>query len=672
MRRKVWATGLWITVAMGILSAPLRAAEPLAFNGWTLTHNDMDYNLSVIARMQDYGVTHVQLSHNIVTRVSQFEDQDVVDRVKLLADKIHEQGGQVLVWAQELRDDAHLLVCYDLDSDDMQTLMQGYRDALSKVPEIDGVMISFGSAPTEPYYTLPTCPGYLAPKERYKAIIEAVSRVVMDEFGKQVYVRTFFHKGFEVPFMRDALAETERPIIAMSKSEPNDFEPYYPLNPLVGDIGAHPQFLELDCAGEYWGRGAIPFVAVEYFAQRFRESRAAATGDSTFIGSTCRVDRYEYSAMNTLNEANLWAQAKLVADPDSDWQDLLSGFIASRYGLAASTEAHQLLFDIMRRTYWIGRKMYYAKGEWAFKKGSDLPSSNADALSLQFDKTISQWDTAYLGITASVMAPLDRTVMELLQEKHEAMELAQRNLEALPSLQSALSTADYSQLQTLLQKQRVATEVWFHMAGAIFAARDLSMASANWEDWHLDELERIADELDAGAYPLIVDLYPFPSADIREFVDSSRASLLFGNADAPQWLEIDGVDVTRTGINSVEIVWQAKAGASYAIELTQTLPSYSDTYSYDAEITEDGQLSMVISGLERQTPYWFRIRAERDGETMVSGDYSFWTRLNERAPDDGGDVPSDGASGSGALDLRLLAVLLLFAMGGLRRRLIRR
>tara|TARA_R110001592_G_scaffold304664_1_gene577132 strand:+ start:730 stop:1857 length:1128 start_codon:yes stop_codon:yes gene_type:complete len=365
-----------------LLSAPLslKAEEYLDFTGWTLTQDDMDYNLSIIDKMPDYSVTHIQLSHRIVTRIDQFDDQEIVDRVKTLSDHIHAHGGKSIVWAQELSEESQYFVCYDLEGDDMQTRMKAYRDALTKLPEIDGVMISFGSAPSEPYTTVPSCGlSEILPKERYKAIIEAVSRVVVDEFGKQVYVRTFYHSGYEIPFIRSALEETDRPIIAMSKSEPNDFEPYYPLNPLIGDIGDHPQFLELDCAGEYWGRGAIPFVAVEYFAQRFHEARAAVKGGvSEFIGSTCRVDRYEYSAIGTLNEANLWAQSKLINNPDEDWQDILGSFITYRYGLSINTEAHQQLFNIMRRTYWVGRKMYYAKGEWAFKKGSELPSSNYD------------------------------------------------------------------------------------------------------------------------------------------------------------------------------------------------------------------------------------------------------------------------------------------------------
>ncbi len=668
MRRPGLSLLSGVLAAVGLLTHPASAAEPLPFHGWTLTQNDMDYNLSVIGRMRDFGVTHVQLSHRIVTRVDQFQNEpEVVDRVRVLADAIHAQGGQAIVWMQELNTDDTFTYCFDLDGDDMQAKMQAYRDAMTAAPEIDGVMISFGSAPTELAAILPSCAPlrFAAIKEKYKAMIEAVSRVVMDEFGKQVYVRTFYHKGYEIPYLRAALEETERPIVAMSKSEPNDFEPYYPLNVLVGDVGAHEQFLELDCAGEYWGRGAIPFVAVEYFAQRYRESLAAhADSAGRFVGSTCRVDRYEYSAMGTANEANLFAQAQLAQNPEVDWQTMLSRYVSTRYGLTAGSAAHTTLFDILRRTYWVGRKMYYAKGEWAFRKGSEIPASSADALSLMFDKTISQWDAVYAPVTAQLLAPSSAAVLELLQEKHEAMEIAQRNLDALPELREAIDPAGYAALETLLVKQRVATEIWFHMAGAIFATRSaLSPAAGGWVAWHLEALTTLADHLDHQSYPQIIDPYPMSGEDIREFVSNTGGGLIEREPVEPTWLVIEGIDIGRSDQTSVEIRWRAEDGVNYTVEVTDRLPGYARSEAHDPATTgDDGIAVFTISGLEPRTPYWFRIQADADVGSMLSGDYSVWTRGSDRDPTDPAS-PDDAFGGSGApsplLLLGLLTPLLL-------------
>lgn len=637
-------------------------AAPLPFHGWTLTHDDMAYNLSVIDKMGEFGVTHVQLSHRIVTRVDQFQNEpEVVERVRTLGDAIHAQGGQTIVWMQELNTSDTYTYCFDLEGEQMQAKMQAYRDALKAAPQIDGVMISFGSAPSELISVAPSCQvaRFALPKERYKAMIEAISRVVMDEFGKQVYVRTFYHKGYEVPILRDALRETERPVIVMSKSEPNDFEPYYPLNPLIADVGGHDQFFELDCAGEYWGRGAIPFVAVEYFVQRFRQAQARQAGtQGRFIGSTCRVDRYEYSAMGTLNQANLFAQAQLVADPAIDASSIVGRFVEARFGLVAGSAAHAQLSNILRRTYWVGRKMYYAHGEWAFKKGSELPGSNADALSLMFDKTISQWDSAYGLITASLLLPAQHTVQALLQEKYEALDIAQRNLDALASLQSEIAVGDYALLETLLIKQRLAAEVWLHMAGAIFATRSPALSSPGWAAWHLDQMEVLADALEQGSYAHISDLYPVSSEDIRAFVASERQQLLPTSAGALSWPKIDGIDVLHSADDHVRIVWQAESGVSYRIEVSQQLPAYPLSYNYVAGDVEQGaRATFTIPDLRPDSPYWFRLVAQSDGNSIASGDYTVWTSKSD-------GLASKARGGSGTLSGG--GLLLLLGLGLVR------
>ena len=312
------------------------SAQTIIYNGWTLTQNDPAYNLFVLGKMAEFGVTHVQLSHNIISRVDQLEADSVAERVKTLADVIHENNGNVIVWAQELPYDTRTFD-FDLDSGDMQARMAAYRYALTRVPGIDGVMISFGSAPTELDDVNPAgdhAADYAQAKERYKVMIEAVSQVVEDEFGKQVYVRTFYHTPDEVDGLRLAMQETDRPVIVMSKSEPNDFEPYYPLNPLIGDVGDHPQILELDAAGEYWGQSKIPFVAGEYYKLRFwQTNNKTEAGGGSFIGSTCRIDRYSHPAMGTLNEANIYVQTYLLNHPEAGWKDALGGFIQDRYGL---------------------------------------------------------------------------------------------------------------------------------------------------------------------------------------------------------------------------------------------------------------------------------------------------------------------------------------------------
>lgn len=617
------------TLLGGLFGNP-SLSRALTYNGWTLTHNDQAYNLSVLDRMPEFGVTHVQLSHAIITRIDQLKEDSVVSRVRDLAEKIHSHNGKVIVWAQELPFDTKTF-CFDLDGDDMQARMEAYRYGLKRVPEIDGVMISFGSAPTELDSVIPTGPGalsFIPRKERYKAMIEAVSRVVEDEFGKQVLVRTFFHKSVEAGPLASAMQETGRPIVVMSKAEPNDFEPYYPLNPLVGNIGNHPQILEFDAAGEYWGRGAIPFVASEYFTFRYWQAmQKADRTDTSIIGSTSRIDRYERSAMGTLNEANIYAQAYLSDTPSGTWDEPLKSFILGRYGISPDTTEAETLLNILRRTFWIGKKMYYVMGEWAFTKGSDLPESNPDALANQFNKTIAQWDVNYAPVFMNLISPDLKTIQRVLQEKSEAVDLAEQNLASLAKLRHCLSPEDYLDLKRFLLKQKVATKIWYHMAGAVFGKRSVSIKSRSdvkaWMKWHLNALETLAADLENGAYPLITDFYPFSPDDIHTLVENTRKLILWkGKAEAPQWLKIDAIRLIGADTDTAGISWLAEEGVKYRVELTQQLPIYTQSIVYDGPA---GETKFTIQGLKAGTPYWFRIYAETENDFMTSGDFSFWT-----------------------------------------------
>lgn len=204
------------------------------------------------------------------------------------------------------------------------------------------------------------------------------------------------------------------------------------------------------------------------------------------------------------------------------------------------------------------------------------------------------------------------------------------------------------------------------MAGAVFGGRNPSPQSSGWVSWHLDEMERIAAALDSGAWPQIVDPYPFSSEDIRAFVANERG-LLQAAASEPDWLRIEGIDVLETGENHARVVWTAVPGVRYTVELSERLPDYPQSYP----VEDSAGASLEITGLQPQTPYWFRIRAEADGRTMVSGDYTFWTRaLGEDPPGAPSEPPApadplepDDSGGGGAFadPWPLLAMLLLAA-----------
>ena len=92
-----------------------------------------------------------------------------------------------------------------------------------------------------------------------------------DELGKQLVVRTFIHRPSEIEWVGEGLRRAaDLTLTAMTKDVPQDFEPYYPPDPLFGVL-PHAHIMEADAAGEYWGRSvrAVPCSSRPRAVRRF-------------------------------------------------------------------------------------------------------------------------------------------------------------------------------------------------------------------------------------------------------------------------------------------------------------------------------------------------------------------------------------------------------------------
>ena len=272
--------------------------------------------------------------------------------------------------------------------------------------------------------------------------------------------------------------------------------------------------------------------------------------------------------------------------------------------------------------------MYYVKGEWAFTKGSVLPDSESAALGLMLNKSIMKWNSAYSSVFLDLLLPSPQVIREILQEKMEGIELADRNLEALQLLEPDLDQDDFLQLYTLLVKQKKAAQIWYQTAGAIFSRRCANTSpdpgdAAAWAKWHLRSLRKLSAQLKSRAEPLITDYYPFDPSDITTLVKNSRSSLTAETKMfQPDWLEINDIRLLDTTAQSASISWDAREGVIYQVEVTRELPDYPRVIAYEGGA---GETRFTIDGLEPGTPYWFRIVARENQDSMVSGDFSFWT-----------------------------------------------
>jgi hypothetical protein len=459
------------------------------------------------------------------------------------------------------------------------------------------------------------------PDERIRLVAGTLAQVVTDERGGDLVVHTFIHEPAENGYVHDALKGDPRTdYVGLSKIAPNDWQPYYPVNPILGDLGDRVERIEIDLGGEYWGRGVLPFCEVENLRWRIEQAiRRGATGVSA------RVERGCDAALGTPNEVNLYALSRFADEPEADPRVVWDEWIERRYGLATGTEAARTLIDALASTFDVGRKMYYVEGFWVFLKGSDFPEV-ARSPEMLAGRSNAKWDPDWQGRFDDLSRPSADTVARIWQEKTEAVDRAAANLAAVQAIQASLAPADYDDLAARLTNQWYATRLWRLAADVIFryqlVKRTGDAAQARLLEGSARSLSALADEVEDA---LGSGAWPGNPARVREFLADLRS--VFPAQDetenfAPETLS--AIRAENVTADSAEIAWTSSAPATGQAEYGIDLPDYGSWSARAGDLTTEHRVT--LPGLSPNTHYFVRVHSTLGDESeFVSGDYRFRT-----------------------------------------------
>jgi len=604
--------------------------------GWILLDDDRAHISEVLALAPEFGVDAVQLSHDLIMDIDEInQEPGKAELLRDVATEAHEAGLDVYVWAHELSNVPPVL-CFDPADPVWEQRRQAYRDALLAVPEIDGVVLMFGSASPEPWYALCLCQYCLDlpptgnpildalhcdPVQRSHLLMDVVRDVVVGEFGGKLIFRTFIHAPYEQDWLVEAInSYTQADIVPMSKDVPQDWEPYYPHNVHFGNVGPRDQVAEFDLAGEYWGRSVIPFALPDYL--RYRLGYQFSQGSDGAFG---RIERGSAHIFGTPNEVNLYAFSRLVEDPDASTDLIWREWVEYFYGLAPGSQGSDLVISALRRTFDIGRKMYYSKGFWALEKGSDVPTEGQSPALLD-QKAISLWDPDYEPWHQELKKPTAQTLSDLAQEKHEARTLSESSLAEVEAAGPHLDTGDYQDLRFRLLHQRRCVDIWDHVTQAVFRYQLYKRTSDEQEgkylEWNLDRLVELAGIMEAeyGA-----GISPGNPRRIRAFVQDLREVFPeSGDGEAFKQTALRDIRAQEVSAETARIAWTSGAPADSQVEYGLEIPDYGEVTPLDASMVTEHAID--LSGLAQGTTYVFRVKSrDQGGSLIVSGDFAFRT-----------------------------------------------
>ncbi|MCZ7582784.1 MAG: hypothetical protein M5R36_05300 [Deltaproteobacteria bacterium] len=604
--------------------------------GWILMDTDRDHVSWVLQQAAAFGVDNVQLSHDLIMDIDEItEDEDKAILLQDIAQEAHGLGLKVWVWAHEFARETYL-ICFDPDGDVWERRRKAYRDGLARIPEIDGVVLMFGSSDAEPWYVPCFCQWCLEqepignpildlihsnPVQRLQQIYDVVGGVVMGEFGKELRVRTFMHMPIELDWLRDSLKTYENPdLMVMSKDVPQDWQPYYPDNPLIGDVGHRHQIIEMDLGNEYWGLSNILNGQVDYIYRRSRYER-----DAGARGYGARVERGDQHAFGNPNEINIYAASRLIPDETDVPDEVYRDWFDARYGIAGDTASAVVLKRVFRTSHDAIRKMYYTLGMWTLEKGSDVTGSARYPEQL-WSRNTTPYDGDWQAIFTSLAFPGEQTLRDLWQESTEAIEIAQDNLDLLDSIEGSFSTADdFDELREMLERHRDATIVWRSMKDAMFRYmfwRAGHPDQADFVEGDAEELLDLADDMEARWGSSVT---PGDPDRIRDFVADLRQGFPDQVDEAayeqPVLFDIEAEDL---GGGQYHVTWSSSAPMTSFIEWTEKLPLYPNTSGEDDSNQTLHEATFTVSDASK--PHAFRV-AGHDGATLYrSGD--FWVGLD--------------------------------------------
>ncbi len=610
---------------------------PEAINGFILLEADAESVQADIEQAAAYGANHVQLSHNLIMEIDEIlgDSEEVQTRVDLLnqgIDQAHQLGMKAFIWAHEFSE-TPLGICYAPDSEIWTSRIEAYRRGFEKLPGLDGVILMFGSSPRSPWETVCNCDwctdtygGTLLDSppqsERIRLIVEHVGGAIVNEMGKELFVRTFVHEPNEIDWHSDGLRAAEGvAFTGMHKAAVQDWQPYNPPHPSMGNIGDHPCIMEVDVAGEYYGQSVLPFAAPGYYRYRMNHM-----WKNRGLGTAIRISRDGHHTFGTPNEINIKTIIRLLDEPKTDLDLIWSDFLRERYGLAEGAD-QAALQRILAESFPIRRKCHYALGIWAHDQSSRLPKDDGmEQFTLRGD--MPKWNAEYTEIWNELRSPTMLTVLKLWQESSEAVDLADEALSDLPELETLLSAEDFEDISERIRHQAfdarawraVDLYVWAKKASALAEGDEAATLSA-YALWARQKLGIIKENMIQDG---------FSGADlsspelIQRFLDNTTEPDAENVVEPPEALFFP-VRIQEVTKNSATVRITARRQVKASLDYGPSLPNYGQEIDLGT-LNAGEEKTVVLENLEPNSRTVVRIRETGSEAMWVGGDFWIFTK----------------------------------------------
>lgn len=354
------------------------------------------------------------------------------------------------------------------------------------------------------------------------------------EAGRTLIVRDFVFDSKSQKEIASVMENLPEDVVISLKNTPHDYYPTFPINRRIGDVGAHRQWIEFDAMGQYFGWGVGIADIMEDYRRRFAD--ALEKGAEGFVIRTDWESLDGHTVFRTPNLVNLYSASALSLDVKASAAGIYSHFLECedyfRKGISREEKDRivEWFMDLMSRTWPITRRTVFVQ-DAVFSDSSLMPISYEHAFWLSEEKnSIADW----VPEKAGVLSPERECVRRIVDEKREALSLAESALELVMSGNPGLREDRYQDLVDRFRIQLLYVELFSLVTRTLAYARYLKETKEERDGFYLEtqkELSACLGELDEMEARLrrFFEETSFHPHTIYTLLDADRVSCLREN-----------------------------------------------------------------------------------------------------------------------------------------------
>jgi len=360
-----------------------------------------------------------------------------------------------------------------------------YENIIKTIPEVDAYTLTLSESQ---YWAT-------GDEEVTFKTVQTIYNVLKKHHKKLVY-RTFCYTPQQMELLSKVAQRLPKDIVMEAKEVPQDWHFYLPHGQDIGRFPKHEQIIELDVAGEYWGRSMLLNAFPGYILERL----SYCVHSKNAQGVVVRIDRFNEEVKNTFNDINLYAVAAFMNNPSIKLNDVWKQWAEKKFG----NKAADIAIRCLKPTWESTKQTIYTKG---YIIADRQPSHSLIEGFVSKPYNPHNWNKSYAPIWVKIQHPTEDFINETVNEKQIVANDLEKSLLLLQEKKPLFADSIYQELNFQLQRSKISLKVYSLISEAMLRYQLLNQSTDNKvKQKQLERLKEIVEEFRPLRVKLVKDL----------------------------------------------------------------------------------------------------------------------------------------------------------------------